>query len=239
MFGDNPLRKAEHQKDGQRLTVQEHFLTIQGEGPHAGRAAVFIRLWGCNLACWYCDTDFESNRETMSVEKILTAVRGYTDGNQVALVVLSGGEPMRQNIVPLCEALAFEGFTVQIETNGIYWLDGLMPLITSRKVDIVVSPKTGKIHPMIAEHALAWKYIVKEGEVCPVDGLPFVSTQKKKRDLKLARPPLTVPPSYVYIQPCDEYDVERTRPNELTAIHSAMNYGYRFSYQVHKAIQLP
>lgn len=53
MFGQNTPRRRE---SGGLLQVQDVFYTIQGEGPFAGRTAVFIRLTGCNLRCWFCDT---------------------------------------------------------------------------------------------------------------------------------------------------------------------------------------
>jgi 7-carboxy-7-deazaguanine synthase len=58
VYGKNPVRKQELTEDGS-LDVVDIFPTIQGEGPNAGRPAVFVRLWGCNLTCSFCDTDFE------------------------------------------------------------------------------------------------------------------------------------------------------------------------------------
>jgi len=65
MFGTNPLSKP-IESDGLYLEVQDIFSTIQGEGPFAGKPAVFLRLAGCNLRCFFCDTDFESRRTTLS-----------------------------------------------------------------------------------------------------------------------------------------------------------------------------
>ena len=60
MFGTNPSRK-QVLDDGQELWVQEVFYTLQGEGPFSGQPALFIRLAGCNLRCFWCDTEFESS----------------------------------------------------------------------------------------------------------------------------------------------------------------------------------
>src|SRR5262249_11147690 len=119
MRGQNPIR-APLQHDGQMLFVKEIFATIQGEGPLAGEQAVFVRLGGCNLACDFCDTDFEGFEE-VELAKVVERVQRYADKNQRDLIVITGGEPLRQNIVPLCEALFAKGFRVQVETNGTIW----------------------------------------------------------------------------------------------------------------------
>ena len=72
MFGKNKILKPEIH-DGNNLDVQEIFPTLQGEGPYAGWPAVFIRLGGCNLACDFCDTEFETY-QNISLIKILEEV---------------------------------------------------------------------------------------------------------------------------------------------------------------------
>ena len=98
------------------LPVMEAFYTIQGEGYHQGKAAYFIRLGGCNLACDFCDTEFE-RFAPMAVAEIVARAREEA----LPLAVITGGEPLRQNIAPLCEALLHAGMQVQIETNGTLW----------------------------------------------------------------------------------------------------------------------
>ena len=149
MFGRNPIRKSiAATTDGQTLAVQEIFDTIQGEGPLAGQPCVFIRLAGCNLACKFCDTEFETKIDNLlSVDQIVaqtTALRHH------GWVVLTGGEPMRQNVVPLCEALAARGRHVQIETAGNFWVPEewqgrFEHLLHEGDVSIVVSPKTAHV----------------------------------------------------------------------------------------------
>src|SRR5271156_2670792 len=105
MRGANPIRKPLHD-DGLQLEVKNIFPTLQGEGPFTGVPAVFVRLGGCNLACSFCDTDFEGFRD-MPVADIVENVSSASceRGKRVRqLVVITGGEPLRQNIVPLCEA---------------------------------------------------------------------------------------------------------------------------------------
>lgn len=250
MFGTNPIRKQELENDG-TLAVQSIFYTIQGEGPFAGLPAVFIRLAGCNLRCHYCDTDFESGlHQRFDIERMLEEVRGGT--REAKLVVLTGGEPFRQDIRPLVAALVGHGYHVQIETAGTLWLPGLEQLLRSKHEDvtvpglsIVVSPKTGKVQPEIELFAIAWKYIVKAGEVDPEDGLPNVSTQIQNSPQSrhfIARPPAGFPREKIFIQPCYEYhqagfqapNLVFNRLNTTAAAEICMKHGYRLSLQQHK-----
>ena len=56
--------------------VNEIFYSLQGEGFHTGRAAIFVRFSGCNLRCSFCDTDFSSYQEMMG-EEIIRAISDY------------------------------------------------------------------------------------------------------------------------------------------------------------------
>ena len=143
MRGDNPKRPPEN-GDGQKLDIVELFSTLQGEGPFVGWPSVFVRLGGCNLACSFCDTEFEEF-QSMDIAALTTEVRALAaeEGKRKRhLVVITGGEPLRQNIVPFCEALLADGFEVQIETNGTVF----RPL--PEAVHVVCSPKAsgGQYH---------------------------------------------------------------------------------------------
>jgi 7-carboxy-7-deazaguanine synthase len=115
------------------LEVNSIFDTIQGEGPFAGSPATFVRLAGCNLACTWCDTEY-TTRTTMYVTDVVARC-------SKRLVVITGGEPLRQSIAPLCVALKHAGHAVQIETNGTIFRQDV---IDSGAV-IVISPKTQSI----------------------------------------------------------------------------------------------
>jgi 7-carboxy-7-deazaguanine synthase len=134
-------------------TVKEIFLTLQGEGAHAGRAAVFCRFSGCNLwsgraqdrstaTCQFCDTDFVGTDGTLggryaaADELADTIAAQWTGAKADRYVVLTGGEPLLQVDAPLIEALHARGFSIGVETNGtIVPPDGLDW--------ICVSPKAG------------------------------------------------------------------------------------------------
>ena len=99
------------------LNVVEIFKSIQGEGANVGRAAVFVRLGGCNLACWYCDTDW-SESSKMTVSEIRKEVNKLTDTKEFpkSLLIWTGGEPTIQLTDEILES--FRDYTNCIETNG-------------------------------------------------------------------------------------------------------------------------
>ncbi len=137
-------------------TVKELFPTLQGEGAHAGRAAVFCRFAGCNLwsgreedrataVCQFCDTDFVGSDgvgggkfETASLlaDTIEEVWNSTLAGPQQRYVVFTGGEPLLQLDTDLINALHAKGFAVAIETNGT--------IKVPKGVDwVCVSPKAG------------------------------------------------------------------------------------------------
>lgn len=115
--------------------VKEIFLTLQGEGAHAGRVAVFCRFAGCNLwsgreddrlgaACTFCDTDFVGMDGTAGgrypdAGSLAAAIAAqWGPGRERRFVVLTGGEPLLQVDAALIAALHAAGFTIAVETNG-------------------------------------------------------------------------------------------------------------------------
>lgn len=103
------------------MKVVEIFKSIEGEGKRAGLPATFIRFFGCNLSCSYCDSRYacisegENSFDEMSVEEIIAVCQAY----RIPSVTVTGGEPLIQkNIDKLLEALLDYGFLVNVETNG-------------------------------------------------------------------------------------------------------------------------
>lgn len=233
MYGNNEVERRREGDDGRRLDVVDIFPTLQGEGPYAGLAAVFVRLAGCHLRCYFCDTDFTTGRQEIGVEAIYQRIRDHGHG----LVVLTGGEPLRQNVVPLAHMLYNNGIRVQVETAGTFWWDGL-----EETTQLVVSPKTAVVHQRVREEAQAWKYIVAADDLLdPTDGLPANSTQASNRRFHqvLARPDKGFDRRHIYVQPCDTGNQFQNQQAVTRCISLCKQYGYRLSLQQHKILGLP
>lgn len=222
MLGNNPKRKSTF-GDGSTLHIQEIFRTIQGEGPNVGTPSVFIRLGGCNLACSFCDTEFEDFTE-QSLEEIIKKVMELTlnndDTRNKDLIVITGGEPFRQPIELLCQKLMTLGLKVQIETNGT-----LFRPIPS-EVEIICSPKIvrgkyTKTHPDLTPMISAYKFLISSD----IEGYQDIA--------ELGQKEYKIP---VYVQPMDQYNHIKNKKNMDLAIDLALNNGYRLSYQLHKQL---
>ncbi|WWO96160.1 MAG: 7-carboxy-7-deazaguanine synthase QueE [Candidatus Dasytiphilus stammeri] len=230
MFGQNPARKKSPDRD--LLWVEEIYQTVQGEGPYSGDSATFIRLSGCNLKCYWCDTQFELFKLHLYPLEIIKEIynRNYPPPE---LVVITGGEPFRQNIAPLINDLLQENFKVQIETNGTIH----RPLNQREKnITIVCSPKTPQLHPQNIKIITHYKYVVAHGEIDAQDGLPDFCTQVPGKQIRLFRAPREKP---IYLMPRDDYDPEINKKNRNACIEVAMKYGRTLNIQLHKHLQLP
>lgn len=232
MINIQPIEKQDI-RDDFSLDVHSIFHTIQGEGPLTGHPAIFIRLAGCNLQCPKCDTDYTSKRQRMTPEGILAAVRKLHAGPR--LVVITGGEPFRQNLTMLCTLLVDEDYMVQIETNGTLPVSEGLPQYPH--VWIVVSPKASKVHPSIEERALAWKYVASHLSMAP-DGLPIRALEHHCSSRGVARPPEGFVKEAIYLQPVDAQNPGVNGRNLRSVIASCMQHGYTLQLQVHKLINM-
>ena len=163
--------------------VKEIFLTLQGEGAHSGRAAVFCRFSGCNLwsgreedragaACRFCDTDFVGTDGTLgdryaSAEALADKIEEEWTGDDTnRYVVLTGGEPLLQVDGALIAALHARKFTIAVETNGT--------IEPPEGLDwICVSPKAGA--GLALRHGHELKLVYPQDGALPEDfaTLPF------------------------------------------------------------------
>lgn len=241
--------------DGTSLDFHSAFLTVQGEGPYTGHRAVFLRLAGCNLQCPGCDTEYTKGRNTVSEWELLTVVanlwhggngpdgfvnRTLLDPGIIPLVVITGGEPLRQPIGPLVKILLNHGYTVQIESNGTVGPDPVLndllgeSALRGHQLALVVSPKTKAIHPVTYERATVFKYVVRDGYVDLIDGLPTVALEHAKGG-QPARPRPGVP---VYLTPYDEPDYNAFAESRRAVAKSAIRFGYIAQVQLHKLLEV-
>lgn len=232
MFGKNPLLKKDQGfGDTLRIVKGSPWLTIQGEGPYVGHPAVFIRLHGCNLACTFCDTQFSNPDDPVVhvLDIVGQVVLMTTGGGPGHLIVITGGEPMRQNIRRLCGEFFRIGYTTQIETAGTLWVDNIFNF-----AQIVCSPKTPIIHPEVLRHAVAFKYVI-DVDMTFDRYVPITATQESARPARLALPRAGAP---VYLSPMDCYDADRNAANRKLVGQLAIRYGCIAGVQLHKMMEL-
>lgn len=240
------------------LLVTNIFRTIQGEGPFAGRPAVFIRLAGCNKgdkkACEFCDTYFAyAAGKPMTVDQIDARIQelcGITCYSH--LIVITGGEPMMQdNLARLVEHLCSLHYDVQIETNG----DRLVADLHN-DCNIVISPKINPSSKQYMPLANAYrsrargivapvylKFVVDHRFESPYNKLPeyafslagfagvFVSPLTVYKEAVILG---TVPSAWNR----DLINLELTRMNYRYAADLAIRYNFRVSMQSHLFYEL-
>ena len=212
-------------------TVKELFPTLQGEGAHAGRAAVFCRFAGCNLwsgreedrasaVCQFCDTDFVGSDgigggKFDNAQDLASAIeqswKSTSAGPQQRYVVFTGGEPLLQLDESLISALHQRGFEVAIETNGT--------IKVPKGVDwVCVSPKAGS--ELIVLQANELKLVVPQ---VGHDALENVMSRFEKMDYRNR-----------FLQPMDGPNVKSN--TELAVTLCQKRPLWRLSIQSHKLI---
>jgi len=208
-------------------SIKEIFYTLQGEGAHAGRPAVFCRFSGCNLwtgresdrstaVCQFCDTDFVGTdgerggkfRDAAGLAAEIDSLwpRSYPDSKYV---VFTGGEPLLQLDAPLIAAMHAVGFTIAIETNGT--------LPVPDGVDwICVSPKMGST--LVVERGNEIKVVI------PQAGQDLSAYERLDFD-------------NFYVQPMDG---PLAQFNTQLAIETCRrNPTWKLSLQTHKLLNIP
>lgn len=219
------------------------FLTIQGEGPHAGRRAVFVRLAGCTLACPRCDTDYTSNRQTFTVEAVGKWMRSLAGPGGVygTIAVITGGEPFRQLGLARLMQYLFHGigfFEVQVETNGIAPSLEVTKLVAdSAGYTVVCSPKTRTVSGSLLDGTIGyWKYVLAADGVGD-DGLP---TTVLGQSITPYRPPMTQAIlRRTFVQPEWSDDPVVYAANVQACVQSCLRFGYRMGLQMHKILSVP
>ena len=207
-------------------SVKEIFLTLQGEGGQAGKAAVFCRFSGCNLwtgreqdrhkaVCTFCDTDFvgtdgENGGKFATADDLAAAVEAqWTGGPDDRLVVCTGGEPFLQLDEAAIKALHARGFQIACESNGT--------LEAPAGIDwICISPKADA--PVVQTSGQELKLVFPQDKAMPerFAGLDF---------------------ERFYLQPMDGPD--RDRNTQLAVAYCLSHPQWRLSVQTHKYLGLP
>lgn len=138
--------------------LNELFWSIQGEGTHAGRTAVFVRLQGCPVGCPWCDSKLTwyAGGEPLNADAIAARVRMLPSD----LVVITGGEPLLYDLDDLLTALIPLHRPVHLETSGALPVKG-----RRHPAHVVVSPKAAaawRIDPTVLLWVDELKYVVDE-----------------------------------------------------------------------------
>ncbi len=137
------------------LNLVDVFWTHQGEGFHAGRRALFVRLPFCNLKCSWCDTEFDTFKKYEEADFL-----AYASSEPARFAVITGGEPTMNKQTPrVIELLKSLGFEIAIETNGNFEIPYDIDFVT-------VSPKRDAnyaIHLGALNKASEFKYVVDDG----------------------------------------------------------------------------
>ena len=104
------------------MKIKEIFWSLQGEGLRIGFPSVFLRMAGCNLKCPFCDTkgSWENGRD-MAIHKIIKDIDKYRKKYPQSQVVITGGEPLEQDLSPLVDVLKKKNYFISIETNGLHF----------------------------------------------------------------------------------------------------------------------
>lgn len=189
-----------------KYRVTEIFKSIQGEGYHAGRNAVFVRFSGCNLKCKWCDTKHKV-KDTLYLDTIVDRVLEKSEGSK--LLVLTGGEPLLQVDTDLFWRFLKMGFEVAIETNGTikFPLKNLIWLTVSPKVNTNWVQMYGKELKIINDGWWSKEAIAK------LSSLPF---------------------DHFFIQPCERK--RHFNYKETAKLVQELGEPWRLSCQIHKIV---
>lgn len=239
MRGKNKVSGPFHSTAG-TLLVNSWWHTLQGEGPDAGHPAIFVRLAKCNLRCYFCDTEFEDGK-IYSYSALADEICLAAKAHKCHLVVITGGEPLLQNIIPFVKAVNARGLAVTVETAGTVYCEDIHTVFSTYGYYcgnlIICSPKTPLLNKQILPYIGALKYIIRNGEYSDDDGLPMRSTQIEGQESVIYRPgeglSANVP---IYVQPMDEGDADKNKMNMQAATRICLKHGYRLSLQMHKIV---
>jgi len=204
------------------MKIQETFQsTLQGEGFHSGRVCDFIRLYGCPVGCFFCDTGYASpdgDYYKKALPKLNMTHTELIKELKSKMVVISGGEPFIHKDLPeLCEDLLNADKDVSIETSGCYWKN------IPNDVFVTLSPKE-HLNPkfpvldMLWQRANELKIVISKTE-------DFNFYKEKSKQFS----------GYKYLQP--EYD-DFKNSIQMTLKLLQKNDEFKLSLQTHKILNI-
>ena len=137
--------------------INDIFWSAQGEGVCGGVSAIFIRLAGCSLRCPYCDTRGAWTRgREMGVAAVASAVDALAAAYPRARLVVTGGEPLEQDLRELVMALRRKRHFIAVETNGLQFQDLPLDWWTVSPKDVA----SYRVHPRLLDRASEFKLLV-------------------------------------------------------------------------------
>lgn len=156
-----------------KIKVSEIFTSFQGEGPYVGTPATFLRLYGCNLDCEWCDTDI-STYEMLSIDDVAEILLTQMEFNNIKTLIITGGEPTLQmeEIKRLIKELP-DDIRIQMETNG-----SIFEYIP--EIEYVISPKEDK--EKVFKNYYAYENTFFKFVITSQDDLDEVIALKEKYD---------------------------------------------------------
>ncbi|MGX2947334.1 7-carboxy-7-deazaguanine synthase QueE [Frederiksenia canicola] len=158
--------------------IVEIFETLQGEGFNTGMSSIFIRFGKCNLACPWCDTNY-NQYTTKTLAEIMAVVRGFSAKN----IIITGGEPTIQpNLERLLDVLKAEGYFIAVETNG------LKPV--PKQIDYIATSPKRIYQKNYLKHHIPFAHEVRI--VVDGDMLEFCEQIEN-----------TIPAEHYYLSPCE------------------------------------
>lgn len=212
------------------LMVNNIYMTIMG-GLNSGEPAVAVSLSKCNQQCWFCNVDYEEG-DVHKLPELVDAIRAYGSRYCCSNVLITGGEPLLQNVFPLIDILNGHGMVVTLETAGTIYVHHLDKYFDSlRTINnnlLICSPKTSTVVPEIVDIVGAWNYVVEVGSCENEYGLPVFSTQAWKGHPKpVYRAPRDGTP--IFLQPLDSDIFGVYEANARYAARVCLKHGHRLN----------
>lgn len=222
MLGRNNILEIEKNYT-ESLKIHKIYPGFKGDAPFIGMPVVILSLGGCNLACNFCDIDFD-NYTTIAEAEIIASVinASKNEQNQVVrqTIFITGGEPLVQPINEICTKLLDMGYNIIVETNGTIYRE------LDNRIKVCVSPKAVNneylpIRDDIIRRAVAIKFLISMNRL-PYNQVPDVGQFRYNID--------------VFLQPMDEINILNNLNNLKYCLDICNKFGYNYSIQTQKII---